>query len=468
MTNTGRAQFRYILRNDFYNFMVSCFYELHPHATFLPNWHLEIIADKLAACQRGEIKRLVINLPPRQLKSVFSSVALPAYLLGHDPAKQIICVSYGQDLSDKMAIDTRNVMISPRYKQLFSTRLVSDRCSVNELVTTKRGYRLATSVGGVLTGRGADFIIIDDPLKPDEAHSDSGRNAVNAWYDNTLISRLNNKTDGCIIIIMQRLHEDDLVGHVMGLEDWDVVSFPAIAAANEEYEIDTAFGRTNFIGKEGEALHHEREPLLALENLRHTMGEYNFSAQYQQLPIPPGGAIIQNKWLMYYGLEDKPLFDKIVQSWDTAIKAHELADYSVCVTFGIKGKHFYVLDVFRQRLEYPDLKKAVLAQRQKHNATQILIEDKASGSQLIPDLKREGVTGVIAYDTANNEKIMRVHAQTAKFEEGLVFLPHQAHWLQDFIRELTGFPNGKFDDQVDATIQAIEYFSNKKIGWFTT
>ena len=187
-----------------------------------------MIAAKLEACRRGKIKRLIVNLPPRQLKSHCASVAFPAWYLAHHPAAHIICASYGQDLADKFARDCRRVMASPWYRRLFPVRL-ADRQAVHDFATADQGTRMATSVGGVLTGRGADLIIIDDPLKPDEALSESRRKAVNEWYDHTLLTRLNDKERGSIVIIMQRLHQDDLVGHVIEQEDWEILSFAAIA-----------------------------------------------------------------------------------------------------------------------------------------------------------------------------------------------------------------------------------------------
>ena len=195
-----------------------------------------MIATKLEAVRKGLIKRLIINLPPRGLKSHCASIVFPAWYLGHDPTGQIICASYGQDLADKFARDCRTIMMAEWYRRIFRTRL-ANRQAVADFTTTEQGVRMSTSVGGVLTGRGADLIIIDDPLKPDEALSQTQRKAVNDWYDNTLLSRLNDKTNGRIIIIMQRLHQDDLVGHVLGKEDWDVLSFPAIAERDETHVI---------------------------------------------------------------------------------------------------------------------------------------------------------------------------------------------------------------------------------------
>jgi hypothetical protein len=205
-----------ILKNDFVSFVERSFYELNPETTYLPNWHIELIAAALEECRMGKSTRLIINVPPRSLKSHMASIAFVAWLLGQNPTAQIICASYAQDLADKLAGDCRSLMMSQWYQELFpATRLATRRPAVNDFMTTEKGTRLATSVGGVLTGRGADFIIIDDPLKPDEALSEVQRRNVNDWYDHTLISRLNDKRTGCIILIMQRLHEDDLVGHVL-------------------------------------------------------------------------------------------------------------------------------------------------------------------------------------------------------------------------------------------------------------
>ena len=197
------------------------------------NGHFEVIAAKLAAVCQGKIRRLIINLPPRHLKSLMASIAFPAWCLGHNPSAQILCVSYAQDLADKLARDCRGVMLTPWYRGIFATRLAAHRQAVQEFITTRQGYRLATSTGGVLTGRGADFILIDDPLKPEEALSKAPLQACNQWFVHTLYSRLNDKRSGVIVIIMQRLHEDDLVGHVLAQEPWEVLSFPAIAETEE-------------------------------------------------------------------------------------------------------------------------------------------------------------------------------------------------------------------------------------------
>jgi hypothetical protein len=211
---------------------------------------------------------VIINMPPRHLKSHLASVAFPAWCLGHDPSAQLLCVSYAQDLADKLSRDCRQIVASGWYRQLFATRLSAHRQAMSEFETTAQGCRLATSVGGVLTGRGADIIIIDDPLKPEEALSQTQRQAANDWFDHTLYSRLNDTRSGAIIVIMHRLHEEDLAGHVLAQEDWEVVSLPAIAEEEEVWALDTELGQYLFTRQRGEALHPERQPLATLDKIR--------------------------------------------------------------------------------------------------------------------------------------------------------------------------------------------------------
>jgi predicted phage terminase large subunit-like protein len=321
---------------------------------------------------------------------------------------------------------------------------------------------MSTSVGGVITGRGADLIIIDAPQKPDVALSDTVRSSANEWFDNTLASRLNDKENGCIIIVMQHLHQDDLVGHVLEQDDrWEVLSFPAIATIDEVIPFQTPFGRRIFRRKAGEALHPKRESLETLARTRRTIGEYNFSSQYQQAPTPPGGNMIKLEWIKYYVPGEEPgRFGRIVQSWDTANKASERNDFSVCTTWGVDGSDFCLLDVFRKRLIYPDLKRAALELAARYNAQTFVIEDRASGTQLIQELQHERCYGIHAYKPPpNTDKIVRLNMHTTAFENGRVFLPRHAPWLADYVAELTGFLGTKFDDQVDSTTQALAYLS---------
>ena len=458
-------EFQFLMRRDLMSFIERSFYELNPQTAFSKSPHIEVLASRLEACRQGKTKRLIVNLPPRSLKSHAATVAFPAWLLGHKPAIQIICASYGQELADKHARDCRTLMASEFYQKLFPrTRLSSEKKSVNEFLTTGEGFRMSTSVGGVLTGRGADIIILDDPLKPDEALSETRRRSVNEWYDNTLVSRLNSKENGIIIIVMQRLHQDDLVGHVLNQEGWEVLSFPAIAEEDELHLIENAWGRRRFERKISEVLQPDRESRSTLEGIRATIGSYNFASQYQQTPVPLGGAIIKTEWLKYYDPGDLPdRFVCVLQSWDTANKSGELNDFSVCTTWGATFDCYYLLDVFRRRLDYPELKRAVHEQARQHRADVILIEDRASGTQLIQDLCAEGLYGVKPYDPLpGNDKILRLYAQSAEFESGRVLLPRSAPWLDEYVREITAFPGSKYDDQVDSTTQALDHLKSNR------
>ncbi len=449
------------MRNDFVSFCERCFYELNPTTPYLHNWHIDLIAAALEQCRTGQLSRLAINVPPRSLKSHLASICFVAWLLGHNPSASIICVSYAQDLADKLAGDCRTIMSSAWYQRIFpGTRLASRRQAVHDFVTTSKGGRLATSLGGVLTGRGADFIIIDDPLKPEEALSEVQRKNANDWYDHTLVSRLNDKCKGCIIIIMQRLHEDDLVGHVLQQGGWRLLKFPAIAEESETHILTTPYGPKTFHRSVGEALHPSREPLEVLSQLRDVLGEYNFAGQYQQAPAPLGGGMIKTHWFKTYKPEERPpQFEMVFQSWDTANKPKELCKFSVCTTWGVFENHLYLIDVLRQRLDYPQLKRAVRDQLDTFKPQTVLIEDKASGIQLIQDLINEGVHQVKQY-SSQMDKIMRMRSVTSTIENGFVHIPDKAEWLGTYLHELSTFPNGKFDDQVDSTSQALDWYKS--------
>ena len=269
-------------------------------------------------------------------------------------------------------------------------------------MTTRWGCRLSTSVGGTVTGRGADYIIQDDIMKPEDAQSEVRRRGTNQWQHDTLLSRFNSKANGVMIIVMQRLHEDDVVGHVLELGDhWDVLSLPAIAQEDENIPYNTPFGPAVFTRARGAALHPERDSLETLLKVKQEIGEYTFASQYQQSPQPLDGGVIEKAWISSYEQGALPeRFSYTLQSWDTANKTGELNDFSVCTTWGLYDGNFYLLDVFRKRLNYPDLKRAAEDQRRLHNPTKVLIEDKSSGIPLIQELRAEGIFGVEAYKPA--------------------------------------------------------------------
>ena len=455
-----------LYRVDLVSFIERSFLELNPETRFLHSLYIDLVASRLEQCRSGRVKRLIITLPPRGLKSHMVSVAFVAFLLGHDPAKQVICASYGQDLADKHARDCRNLMMSAFYGGVFPGTVVApERQAVNDFMTTRRGGRMSTSVGGVLTGRGADVIILDDILKPDEAMSETRRKAAIDWYFNSLASRLNSKEDGVIIIVMQRLHQQDLVGELLDRESgrWDVLSLPAIARKDEHYLIESIIGNSTFQREAGEPLHPERESLETLDQIRQSIGEFNFQSQYQQDPIPLEGNLIKLSWLRYYHPEQLPKrFSYVLQSWDTASRSGEVNDYSVCTTWGYLKRNYYLLDVWRRRVVYPELKRATVERSRKYQPNRILIEDKSSGMSLIDDLRRDGIRNIEAHKPLpGTDKLMRLYAQALKFEQGEVILPERAAWLDEYVREITGFPGTKHDDQVDSTTQALEFLAGK-------
>ncbi len=451
-----------LFRQDLSSFIQRSFSELNPQTEYLHNWHIDLIAHKLMQVERGELTRLIINMPPRNLKSICGSVAFPAWLLGRNPSKKIICASYASDLAIKLATDCRQVILSPWYQETFAhTQLSVNRTAVHDFATTGRGGRMAVSTGGGITGRGADILIIDDPLKPDEASSEVTRKNVNEWFDGTAYTRLDSKRHGAIVIIMQRLHLDDLVGHVVEKGDWEVLNLAAIAQEEESFEYQTLFGSITKVRQAGEALHPERESIETLTYIEASLGQYAFAGQYQQTPVPLGGGMIKEEWVHLYDSKALPQpFEMIVQSWDTASKTHQFADYSACVTLGLKNKVLYVLDVYRARLDFPSLKRVVIEKYQQYKPNHLLVEDAASGVALIQELKMHQIYSVKAIKP-QGDKQTRLFAQQAVFESARIQFPSGVHWLSECIKELTAFPYCKHDDQVDAMTQALGFMRTR-------
>lgn len=445
----------HLLREDLGFFLQKAFGTVVQGDRFAPNWHLDAITHHLDEVMAGRIRRLIINVPPRSAKSLCASVAFPAWMLGRDPNKRIICVSYAQDLAVKLSNQTRTLMRAPWYERLFpGTRLGGAKNTESEFETTRGGYRMATSVGGVLTGRGGHIIILDDPIKPADAMSEAVRNATNDWYDLSLLSRLDDKTTGAIILVMQRLHVDDLTGHLLEQGGWTVLTLPVIAEADQFVPIGR--GRVHH-RRRGDLLHPEREPQAVLEELQRSLGSFTFAAQYQQEPVPPGGHMFDLAWFRRYGEGLSPGAyggGEIYQSWDTASKAGELNDCSVCTTWLVRDQAYYLLDVFRDRLGYPDLRRKIVEMNARWRPNGVLIEDKASGEHLIQDLRHTGEVFAIAVQP-QGDKVVRASSIAAVIEGGRVLLPERAAWLGEFEKEVLAFPYGRHDDQVDSVSQFL-------------
>jgi predicted phage terminase large subunit-like protein len=456
-----------LLRNDLRAFIHKAFATLSPAQVYVRSWFVDAITYQLERVRRGELRRLIINMPPRSLKSIAASVAFPAFVLGHDPSRRIICVSYSGELAKKHSNDFRAVLEARWFRSAFpNTRIGPFKNTETEIELTARGFRLATSVGGTLTGRGGDIIIIDDPLKPDDAMSESKRTGANQWFTNTLLSRLDDKRTGAIVVVMQRVHIDDLTGFLLGQSDeWEVLSLPAIA---ESEEVVLVSATHTHLRRAGEVLSPTREPIHVLNAMKLQIGSDAFSAQYQQLPAPPGGAMVKRHWVKRYS-ELPPAAERLmtVQSWDTASKGGPDNDWSVCTSWIVtRKKQWYLVDVFRRRVDYPALKANVQHLANHWGAQRVLVEDTGTGIAIVQELK-ESVAGIIAVKP-EGDKASRMAVASAKFEAGQVLFPERANWLPDLEAELFVFPGSRHDDQCDSISQALLDQNFSFMDWLTS
>lgn len=444
-----------ILRTDFLSFTGKVFATLNPGQTLLANWHHEVMAYYLEKVMRGEITRLIICLPPRSLKSQMASVAFPAFYQGHYPGRSVIGASYSADLASQFQNDQRRIMQSDWYRRAFPGAAIGSKNTQSQLHLKGGGRRFATSVGGTLTGRGADVIIIDDPVKASDAFSLTARQTVYDWYRTTVLSRLNDKRKGAIVIVAQRVHADDLVGRLLAEGgEWTVLELPAVLPEERNYALGS--GRVHK-ARAGDILHPERESAQTLDRLRAELGSAAFSAQYLQRPEAPESALIKREWIQRYSASKRidPDESYQIQSWDTAAKTAAENDYSVCTTWVEHRGLLYLLDVFRERLAYPDLRRKAHELATQYNPNIVLIEDSSVGQALIPELRQMGIN--VKAVRATQSKLVRASQQSAVFEAGRVSLPLTAPWLAGYEEEVLAFPNVRHDDQVDSTIQALAY-----------
>ena len=464
--NKEKETLQAMLRLDFQSFVEKVFSELSGNE-FLPNWHIGVICDALMDMHENKNHRLIVNIPPRYLKSIICSVAYPAWLLGRNPRLHVICVSYSDELGQKLALDCKRVMETNWYKELFpQTRIAKDKRAITDYKMTRGGGRYTTSVEGTLTGIGGDYIIIDDPIKPKDSHSDLQRKKVNDWFGHTLISRLNDKNRGKILLIMQRLHEDDLTGYLLdNSKEWQHIRIPAIA---EDHEVWTLRSGKIIKREIGDVLHPERENLAKLEEMKKSMGLMNFSGQYQQNPMVVEGSLVKKSWFHYYDGKDFKLPEKysLLQSWDTASKSEDINDYSVCITAIRFNRKLYIVDVLRERLDFPDLLRKVKSHAKrmssiyKKNSMCVIIEDRSSGIQLAQSLgqKKFGPNDFDLFPISpKDDKKTRLLRVSPLIENGTVLFPNNnPDWWRIFERELLTFPNSKYKDQVDAFSQLLE------------
>ena len=449
------------LRTDLSSIAAKTFSTLNPGRDFHPGWHHYVLAHQLDQCSKGISPRLIINVPPRSLKSTLISIAYVAFELGGDPTRRFLCLSYSQELANKFSLQFRQVVQSEWFRRAFpGTQL--DRVTVDEVSTTAGGYRKAISIGGSLTGWGGDTIIIDDPLKPEEAYSQTARDRVNEYFGNTLYSRLDHKETGRIILVMQRLHQYDLTGFLIEQGDFKLLKLPAIAVEDEELPMGNGqFARR----RKGDVLE-ARESLAELEKTRRRSGEAHFQAQYQQDPAPAEGNMIKAAWIAPYE-QLPPLTEGVVwQSWDTALTGNPSSSYSCCTTWLQRDGEYYLMHVFRDKLEFPDLKKKAVELNARFRPEGILVEAKGSGISLSQELRVGPHFLHVVQKPVPADKVSRLAAVAAVFEARAVRLPRDASWLHDYTKEILGFPAVKADDQVDSTSQFLNHMNEHRESFF--
>jgi len=449
-----KKQFNYAISHNFNMFAEQVFQTLRSGKTYIETIATKLIIDSLLRMEHNEYNNLLINIPPRTLKSTIVSIAFTAWIFGKDPTAQVVCISYSDELAKDFSNATRKILESDWYQSAFpKTKISQIKNTETKFETTKYGSRTAISLKGGITGRGGEWIIIDDPQKPDDVLSETIRSRTNKIFDNTIISRLNNKVKDKIIVVGQRLHVDDFYSHVKKFSSWHELVITAIAEVDEKFELLS--GETITRVKDS-VINPEIEPLDILLQIKAGMSDYNFSAQYQQDPIPEKGNIINFDYFLYYTYKNHPPFSHIIQSWDIALSTGENNDYSACVTAGLHCERgwVYILDITRGKWELPDLTEKIVQMRNNFNADHVIIEDSPISKGLIQHLKQQYFS-VITHKPEFSKEV-RANNQTYKIKGGEVILPKDAPWLEAFKSEVLAFPKGAHDDQVDALIQLLE------------
>jgi predicted phage terminase large subunit-like protein len=463
-----------LLEEDLYSFFEDGWKVLNPNREIKLNWHIEAVCDHLQAVSAGQIKNLVINIPPRHLKSSITSVFWPAWAWIKHPEIRWLFLSYGKDLVLRDSQQTRQLMQSDWYQERWGDKFgfTSDQNVKSFFLNDKGGGRLTASFEADPTGEGGDVIVVDDPLRIEDASNAAQIDKVNSTWDGVLATRLNDPTSGARVIIMQRLHENDLTGHVLKEGGWvhlylptkyehkrKCVTFLTKDVDGNGRPLETAQPffwdpRTH----DGELLHPNRFPPVEVMKLE-KKGVWHFSAQQQQNPTPAGGTIFKDKWWQFYDQypRDVDLFNDSCQSWDCSFKDKKDSSYVVCTIWARYGSSIYLIYRLRKRMSFPETLKAF------HSVTTMFpwvgakyIEDKANGVAVIQTVQ-DTVPGIIPVDPAGGKEV-RAHAVSYLIEAGNVFLPNPAThpWVEnEFIPEFTSFPKADHDDQVDSTTQAL-------------
>jgi len=422
-------------------------------SAFIPGKHHQIMADAFERVANGDLKRLIINMPPRHTKSEFASYLFPAWFLGKYPEKKIIQTAHTAELAVGFGRKVRNLVNTPDYQDIFPTKLSSDSKAAGRWNTDKGGDYFAIGVGGAVTGKGADVLIIDDPHSEQEAMlgNPSVYDRVFEWYSSGPRQRL--QPGGAIVIVMTRWSKRDLTGQILqsaakrDLDEWEVIELPALLPS-------------------GKPLWKEFWRQEELEAIKSELPVSKWEAQYQQNPTSEEGAIIKRDMWQIWEKDRPPKCDYLIQSWDTAFEKNNRADYSACTTWGIfylEGEDGYdianiiVLDAFKERMEFPELKKTAYEMWKDWNPDTCIVEKKAAGSPLIYELRRMGIPISEYTPGKGSDKIARVNAISDLFSSGMVWRP-DTRWAEELVEEIASFPNGDHDDLVDSTSQALLRF----------
>jgi predicted phage terminase large subunit-like protein len=455
-TNDDRHALSALLRTDLLAFLERAFRDIDPRNRLLIVDYVELLTEALHDVAAERNRRLIINLPPRHLKSVLASIVFPAWLLGRDPRLRIAVVSHGQGLARDLALRTLRLVTSDWYADIFpETRLRSDRAGAMDFETTEGGGRYAASLDTGVTGRGFDVIIVDDPLSAHDARSAAERERVKEAYDGMIASRLDDPGRGAIIVVHQRLHEDDLTGHLLPKGGWRHISLPLVAEEEAKYRI----GSRIWTRQVGEPLVPALYSPDEIRKIRAERGEAIFATQYQQNPMASQGELLHSDHIGYFD-ELPAAARRITLSFDTAVKVSESASYTVCLVIGSDGYHHYVIDVMRQRLDPVQARDAAVRLTQYHKPGVILIEDASSGPGLARMLSERGHRSELR-PTRGRDKEERFQTHLHMFVEGRVFVKRNEPWTVDLVNEWMRFPFGRHDDQVDAMSQYLDWFAER-------
>lgn len=449
-----------LYRTNLSSFIRKSFEIVNPAQPFIPSWHLDCISEYLHACHRREIKRLIINIPPRSLKSISCSIGFPAWLLGQNPSEKIISVSYAHELASKLSNDCRAVMQTKWYEDLFpETRL--DKVTEKMITTTARGFRYATSTGGTLTGQGANFILIDDPLNALMAASTLEREKANTWYQQTLSSRLDDRKTGVIIVIMQRLHQTDMAGFLLEQGGFEHLKIPLI---EEELEKKYSIGSFSYIRTEGEYLSKMwDDETIAIQ--KRESGAYVFAGQYQQTPSPTGGGEFRKDWIKFYRGKLQPNSMNTYIMIDPANSKRKESDYTAMVVVGLgSDNNIYVLDIVRDKLNLREREEKLFELHAKYQPKYVLYEKY--GMMVDADAMREAMNNrnyrfTITEVAGQLKKEDRIRRLIPYFHDGRIWLPEEllradnegvlVDLIEEFIQqEYLTFPVGAHDDLIDA------------------